>query len=391
LLLCQERLVLEGRVDGSGELSFEAADGLASALSFGLFAVEVGAGGRVDAGLGDRDSVEGAVELAVAAAVEPVAAVFTGAGFQRRDASVVGELRIALEAFDRAYLAEQLGGAERPLAGQCEQRGRGVLDPRVELAVELEDGAGEVAAAADELARDPYLHRLLGATKATGNTVEPDGAVERARRDRQLRVEVVEVPAQPLLRASALVDEVVAMIDEQLQLSHRWLTWPRMIEPGLAQRRSGDRERVDRVRLSARAAAPPLRCHQLRRHTHQPLAHSEQLALERASQLPAVLNRPEPLRRQRRRPGDKLTCRADRQLCDRAPDLINRNRRQRLLVDVHTNHDHADRLLQRWGDRRADRPQSRQQPRSYQVTLGGLGKAAATQRWQVNLRGDMRE
>jgi hypothetical protein len=36
------------------------------------------------------------------------------------------------------------------------------------------------------------------------------------------------------------------------------------------------------------------------------------------------------------------------------------------------------------GDRRADRPQSRQQPRSYQVTLGGLGKAAATQRWQVN-------
>jgi hypothetical protein len=43
------------------------------------------------------------------------------------------------------------------------------------------------------------------------------------------------------------------------------------------------------------------------------------------------------------------------------------------------------------GDRRADRPQLRQQPSSYQVTLGGLGKAAATQRWQVNPRGDMRE
>jgi hypothetical protein len=35
------------------------------------------------------------------------------------------------------------------------------------------------------------------------------------------------------------------------------------------------------------------------------------------------------------------------------------------------------------GDRRADRPHSRQLPSSYQVTLGGLGKAAATQRWQV--------
>jgi hypothetical protein len=33
----------------------------------------------------------------------------------------------------------------------------------------------------------------------------------------------------------------------------------------------------------------------------------------------------------------------------------------------------------------------RQLPNSYQVTLDGLGKAAATQRWQVNPRGDMRE
>ena len=38
------------------------------------------------------------------------------------------------------------------------------------------------------------------------------------------------------------------------------------------------------------------------------------------------------------------------------------------------------------GDRRADRPQSRRKPRSYQVTLDGLGSAAATQRWQVSLK-----
>src|SRR5213592_4772481 len=34
-------------------------------------------------------------------------------------------------------------------------------------------------------------------------------------------------------------------------------------------------------------------------------------------------------------------------------------------------------------DGRADRPQSRRTPRSYQVTLDGLGKAAATKHWQV--------
>ena len=41
---------LQGGVDGAGELSFEAADGFASALAFGLFALEVGACGRVARG-----------------------------------------------------------------------------------------------------------------------------------------------------------------------------------------------------------------------------------------------------------------------------------------------------------------------------------------------------
>jgi hypothetical protein len=65
-------VVLECGVDGAGELSFEAADGFAACLSFALFAFEVGACGWVDAALGDGDAVQGAVELAVAAAVEAV-------------------------------------------------------------------------------------------------------------------------------------------------------------------------------------------------------------------------------------------------------------------------------------------------------------------------------
>ena len=52
--------------------SFEAADRFAAALAFGSFAFEVGARGGVVARLRDRDPVERGVELAVAAAVEPV-------------------------------------------------------------------------------------------------------------------------------------------------------------------------------------------------------------------------------------------------------------------------------------------------------------------------------
>jgi hypothetical protein len=44
--------------------------------------------------LGDRDAVQGAVELAVAAAVEAVALVFAGASVEWCDAGVTGQLRV---------------------------------------------------------------------------------------------------------------------------------------------------------------------------------------------------------------------------------------------------------------------------------------------------------
>jgi hypothetical protein len=61
--------------DAAGEVAFEAAEGFPAALAFAAFAFEVGAGRGVDAGAGEGDRVEGAVELAVAAAVQAVALV----------------------------------------------------------------------------------------------------------------------------------------------------------------------------------------------------------------------------------------------------------------------------------------------------------------------------
>ena len=302
----------------------------------------------MDARLGDRDPVEGAVELAVAAAVESVALILAGACFQRCDAGVAGELGVAVEAFDRADLAEQLRGAQGAAAGQREQPRCALLGARLQLAVEGEDAAGQAPAAADELACDPDLDGLVGATQTAGHTVEPDGTVERAGRDRERGVEVVQLPAQPLLGASPLVDQVVAMIDEQLQLAQRVLARPRMIEVRFAQGCPGHRERVDRVRPTASTAGAPLGRHQLRRHPHQRLTDSKQPPLQGTRQLPAILNRPQPLRIERGRPGDKFGRGADGQLRDSAPDLVDGNRRQRLLVHVHSDHDHGI-ASYRWG------------------------------------------
>jgi hypothetical protein len=63
LLLCQGGARFERVEDDAYELSFEAADRFAAALALGLFALEVGARGRMHARLRDRDPVESAVEL----------------------------------------------------------------------------------------------------------------------------------------------------------------------------------------------------------------------------------------------------------------------------------------------------------------------------------------
>ena len=123
--------------DDAGELAFEAAECFAAALALGLFAFEVGARGRVDACLCDRDAVQGAVELAVAATVEPVALVLAGAGFERCDAGVAGKLGVCVEALDRADLGEQFGGAEWAAAGQLTMpvvmlSGHGTIETAVE-------------------------------------------------------------------------------------------------------------------------------------------------------------------------------------------------------------------------------------------------------------------
>ena len=82
-------------------------------LPFALFAFEERTRWRVDTSLGDSDLVECAVELAVAATVESVTAVFAAAGLQGGDAGVACELGVAGEAVDRLVWAVT-GSNRRP-------------------------------------------------------------------------------------------------------------------------------------------------------------------------------------------------------------------------------------------------------------------------------------
>jgi hypothetical protein len=148
------------------------------------------------------------------------------------------------------------------------------------------------------------------------------------------------MPTQPLLGPCPFSNETVTVIDEQLQLPQDWLLGAGVVEPRFPQRRPCDSERVDRIGLTACPAGPPLRHGQLRRHPHQPLTRRNEVTLEAACQLPAILNSPQPLARKRPRPGEQARTVDGRLLADLTADLVDSDRRQRGLVYVHTNHDH---------------------------------------------------
>ena len=86
------------------------------------------------------------------------------------------------------------------------------------LAVELADRAGQRAATADQVACDAHLHLWCAAGEPAADAIEPDRPVERARGHAKGWIELVQMPAQPLLGTPAFVDEIVAVDDQQLQL-----------------------------------------------------------------------------------------------------------------------------------------------------------------------------
>ena len=132
------------------------------------------------------------------------------------------------------------------------------FDQGADLALELGGPAGAAADLEHELA---------------GHPLQPDHAVQRASRDLQLGPEVVQVPAQPALVLRAGFDQVLAMIEQELYLQGV------LVEVGggqglraLAQGCPGDRQGVDRVRLTRAALTATAFAHQLRGDAHHALS-----------------------------------------------------------------------------------------------------------------------
>ena len=147
--------VVEEVVDASDEVAFEAADRFSVRLAVAALFGDVDRGPGVVEELGEREHVEGVVELAVAAGIEAVAVGASGGDRDRRASGEPRELRVAGEAVNPGDLADQLGGDQHPDPSFGQQLGRDLSDEPGELLVELGDRAGQLPDPADHVARDP--------------------------------------------------------------------------------------------------------------------------------------------------------------------------------------------------------------------------------------------
>jgi hypothetical protein len=106
------------------EVALEAAHRLHAALALGFLALQVGAGLGVDPATGNRDDVQCAVELAVAAAVEAVTLVAAGGDGDRRDAGGPCEVRVAGKRCAPAVCPIRIAAQSGPQPASASSSGR---------------------------------------------------------------------------------------------------------------------------------------------------------------------------------------------------------------------------------------------------------------------------
>jgi hypothetical protein len=159
-----------------------------------------------------------------------LAAGVARAGGDGRDAGGAGELGRGGEALSAGDLADELGRDERAELGLGEQLRRDPSDELGDVALESRDGVGEVAQAAQLVARDPDAHRLLGAGEASRDPGAPPLRKQCAAGELRFGPEVVQMPLQRVVELDAVTDEALAVIDQQ----------PR-IELGAVELRGGKR------------------------------------------------------------------------------------------------------------------------------------------------------
>ena len=207
------------------------------------------------------------------------------------------------EAVCAGDLADELGRGQGPEAGLSQQVRRDPGDQVSDFGFQRLDRLAQFADAAQLVAGDPDARRLLRAGEPAGDARPPRAVKQRAARELQFGPEIVQMPLQRVVDRDPRANEALAVIDQQpqVELGPVQVRGRQRVET-FTQRGPGDRERVDAVGLAAPAGLAPRPGHQRRVHPQNPFAALDQKPLQRARDMPAVLDRPDALVAQAARP-----------------------------------------------------------------------------------------
>ena len=169
---------------------------------------------------------------------------------------------------------------------------------------------------------------------------------QAADRDLKLGPEIMQLPAQVVDQPRARADQALPMIDKQpdIKLDTGQLRDRERLD-SVTDRRTGDRDRIDRIGLAALPHTVTRAGCQLRRDSHHPLPARQEKPLERPRHVPAILKRPHALAAHPARPPQqilkRMTSGAHRAIRKHpACRLLQRRGRVRGLVRVRPDHDH---------------------------------------------------
>jgi hypothetical protein len=176
-------------------------------------------------------------------------------------------------------LTDQLGGGEHATASKRQQRRRQATHPWHQVGLELVDLGVELPHPCGELAGELGHDLVAIAIEAVEERLDRGqvggwGARQRPGGRRYGRVELMEVPAQPVDDPGPLGDQVVAVVDQQPELAGG----PVQLgggQLGLPLRRPGHGKRVDRVGLAVGPGGGAGVGHELGRDPHDLLAGTE--------------------------------------------------------------------------------------------------------------------
>ena len=176
----------------------------------------VGRARAAEVDLAQGDAVQGRVDLAVAAAREAIAGLIGGPDRHGRRAVVASEGSLRSKARDSGGLADDLGRGQRAASGQIKEARSQEPHSSGDLGLELVYACAQRRERGHELSGDPGhdARPIFEGRAKLGLDVEPAKGSSRRLGD----AELMEVPAQPALDLGSSEDEVLAMIDEQLDV-----------------------------------------------------------------------------------------------------------------------------------------------------------------------------